>query len=80
MAGRIPDVPSLSSLQLCPKRLALALVEIRGFSLLLPHNCLCLCSRLEMPLEMPAGVVVFHCIAVALKFSRHLSCCPCLLF
>lgn len=33
-----------------------------------------------VPVEMPAGAVIFHFITMSLMFSRHLSCCPCLLF
>lgn len=53
------------------------LVGAQGFSLLLPHIAHS-CSGL--PVEMPARMVIFHFITMSLMFSRHLSCCLCLLF
>lgn len=53
------------------------LVGTQGFSLLHPH-IVRLCSWL--PVEVPAGAVIFHFITMSLMFSRHLSCCLCLLF
>lgn len=39
------------------------------------------CSLVQLAArEVPAEAVIFHFITVSLMFSRHLSCCLCLLF